>query len=191
MTKQKRCRICKVPFSPIRPMQTACSMACAIAYGQSKGDKERAKQEREERKECKEKLDAMKTIPQLKKFVERSCHAYIRLRDADKPCISCGGEFAQRVGGSYDAGHFRSRAAADHLRYYTLNIWKQCKYCNKWKGSNREAYEAALVAKIGRDRVDAILNNNGSIKWTREYLLRLHGIFLKKARIIKKLRKSR
>ncbi len=33
---------------------------------------------------------------------------------------------SEKLGGGFDAGHYRSRGAAPHLRFYTLNIHGQC-----------------------------------------------------------------
>ena len=59
---------------------------------------------------------------------QAAVNKYIRLRDRDKPCISCGNNREHKMGLSghrYDAGHYRSRGAAGHLRFNLLNIHKQ------------------------------------------------------------------
>ena len=67
---------------------------------------------------------------------------YIRLRDVGKECISCGTPLvAEQLGGGFDVGHYRSRGAAPHLRFYTLNIHGQCK-------KNATATTAAMYSNI-------------------------------------------
>ena len=40
MLKQKTCKACRKKFTPSRPMQTACSTACAIAIAERKREKQ-------------------------------------------------------------------------------------------------------------------------------------------------------
>jgi hypothetical protein len=52
---------------------------------------------------------------------------YVRLRDKDKGCISCGTPLL----GKYDAGHYYSAGGNPELRFNTDNIHGQCVYCNQ------------------------------------------------------------
>lgn len=45
-----------------------------------------------------------------------------------KPVFLAGFRWCVRdLAGGFDAGHYRSRGSAPHLRFYTLNIAGQCK----------------------------------------------------------------
>ncbi|WP_139535318.1 recombination protein NinG, partial [Escherichia coli] len=99
----------------------------------------------------------------------------------DLPCISCGTfETVQ-----WEAGHFRSRGAASHLRYNEDNIHKQCHRCNDELSSNAIPYRAALIEKIGVERVEALENNNTPHRYTIEELegIRRHYSALRRALI--------
>jgi hypothetical protein len=89
---------------------------------------------------------------------------YIRLRDADEPCISCG---TTNPNIQYAAGHYRTRKAASHLRFNHDNLHKQCNHhCNKQLSGNIANYRPALIRKIGIERVEAIENDNTIRRWT-------------------------
>ena len=75
---------------------------------------------------------------------------FIRLRDKNEPCISCG-RYHQ---GQYHAGHYRSRGACPELRFNEDNIHKQCAPCNNQKSGNAIEYRINLVKKIGIERVE-------------------------------------
>ncbi|WP_179126709.1 recombination protein NinG, partial [Salmonella enterica] len=79
-------------------------------------------------------------------------------------CISCGTKTAF----AWHAGHYRSTAAAGHLRFTRFNIHLQCDVYNVYKSGNIEAYRAALVERYGEAAVLALENNNTPHRWTVE-----------------------
>jgi len=181
----KKCRICKTPFEPVRPLQTACSFACARAYGKSCGDKERAKAEQQERREHKAKLaKARMTLPKAKAIAQKAVNAYVRARDYGKPCISCDGPpQANKFGGSVDAGHFRSVGSAPHLRYHLHNVHAQCKRCNNRLSGNHFEYGKRLPARIGQEAYDKLYADQSPRHYSVDDLLRMAKIFNRKAAI--------
>ena len=186
----KKCRICKTPFEPTRPLQTACSFACATAYGKSRGDKERAKAEQKERREHKAKLEkARMTLPKAKALAQKAINAYVRERDSRMPCISCASPLlGQTLGGSVDAGHFRSVGSAPHLRYNLNNIHAQCKRCNRYLAGNCAEYAFRLPERIGREAFDALMADQRPRHYSIDYLLRMASVFNKKTRRLKNRR---
>lgn len=72
------------------------------------------------------------------------------LRDADKPCISCGRHHT----GQYHAGHYMSRGARPELAYEPLNCHKQCSPCNTHLSGNLALYRQSLVREIGLQQVE-------------------------------------
>ena len=162
----KQCKVCAKPFTPMRPMQSVCSPVCAMKKVRS--DK---KQERESIKQRKEKI---KTIPQLIKEAQIEFNAYIRLRDFGKPCICCGLPLGTgEIGGSYDAGHYRSVGSASHLRFNEDNVHAQRKQCNRYGAGRAVDYRFGLVARIGLERVEQLEQSNQPHKWTREELIEI------------------
>ena len=104
-----------------------------------------AKRDRERRME-------VKPLSYWMKRAQAAVNAYIRARDAGQPCISCG----KPDDGSHQrhASHYRSVGGHPELRFCELNIWASCSVCNNYLSGNLVPFRAALVAKIGLDKVE-------------------------------------
>lgn len=174
--KQKTCKACKAKFMPSMKMQSVCDWKCAAVHAENLRIKREASEAKRVRKETKQKLDAMKSIPQLIAKAQVAFNAYIRFRDRNESCICCGLPYGtNEIGGDYDCGHFRTRGAAGHLRFNEDNAFGQRKYCNKWSSGNQLAMEAGMIKRIGLARVEAVKNNNEIHKWTREELISIEA----------------
>lgn len=149
--KPRKCRnpACGREYIPDRSFQIACDMRCALALvpiqraKQQKKDgiKERAKQ-RAARAKIKSRGDYLREAQQ-------AFNAWVRERDAEQPCISCG----RHHQGKYDAGHYRSVGSNPALRFEPLNCHKQCVPCNQHKSGNAIEYRIGLVARVGAETV--------------------------------------
>lgn len=100
-------------------------------------------------------------------------------------CISCGTKTAF----AWHAGHYRSTAAAGHLRFTRFNIHLQCDVCNVYKSGNIEAYRTALVERYGEAAVLALENNNTPHRWTVEELKEIRLAALADLRALKSWRR--
>ena len=105
--KETKCKVCGCYFvKTISSTQKVCSPKCAIALSKEQA---RKKQEKQDRLETKKRMTALKQkiksrsewLDDLQSLVNK----FIRLRDKNEPCISCG-RYHQ---GQYHAGHYRSR----------------------------------------------------------------------------------
>ena len=141
------CKCCGKGYTPARPLQKACSLACALELGKGKTAEDKAKADR---KALREGREALKTRADHAKDTEKVVNEYVRLRDKDEPCISCG----RHHQGQYHAGHFLSVGSHPELRFNPLNIHKQCQPCNTHKGGNAIEYRKRLIEKIGQDHID-------------------------------------
>lgn len=194
-----RCRICKALYTRTRAMQPTCGrFECQVEYAEqaaekhkSRRDKQSKREEREDRAKVRARLDALKTVPQLIAEADSAFCAYIRERDkqAGYPCISSGRPL-DWSGNAVDAGHYRSRGAASHLRYDEANCHAQSKHDNRYLAGNIVAYRAGLIDRIGLDEVERIENDNSTHKWTREELLEIIEEYKDKLRQIKKTGKQ-
>lgn len=110
------------------------------------------------------------------------------LRDAGKPCISCGRLPEQKFGGTMDCGHYRTRGAAAHLAFNLHNTAAQCVYCNRDRDGAQKAFEQGLIERIGAEKVEAINNDNSVRRFDIPYLQRIKSIFTRKARTLEKRR---
>lgn len=168
--KSRPCAHCQGPFVPVRPMQRVCSAICASRKVQA--DKKR------ERAAVRTRREAIKTIPTLIKEAQHVFNAWIRARDAGRPCICCGGPLgAGDVGGAYDCGHYRSTGSASHLRFDERNAHAQRKQCNRWGAGRAVDYRLGLIGRIGLEAVEALEADNLPHKWTREELIEIRNIY--------------
>lgn len=179
-----------------------CTQDHAISFAQDKASKARAKliskskqvqvkKDRSQKSKDKARLQELKPISKLTSEAQAAVNKYIRLRDSQKPCVSCGSSPIDSdliTGSRFDAGHYRSRGSASHLKFNLLNIHKQCVKCNRFDSGNSVGYRTELINRIGIDRVEALENNNNPRKFTAEYLNRVKRIFNKRARFYEKRR---
>lgn len=129
----------------------------------------------------------MRRLPELIAEAQAAFNAFIRARDAGLPCICCGQPFEpMKPGGSVDAGHFRSRSSAGHLRFNEDNCFAQRKNCNRPGGTTYGAFRAGVVARIGEARVAALENDNAPHKWTREELIAIRDTYKAKLKEMKR-----
>lgn len=146
--KETKCKVCGCYFvKTISSTQKVCSPKCAIILSKEQARKKREKQEKAERRERKAKL---KSRSEWLKDAQSVFNKFIRLRDKNEPCISCG----KHHKGQYHAGHYRSVGACPELRFCELNVHKQCAPCNDHKSGNIIEYRINLVKKIGVDKVE-------------------------------------
>ncbi|HAS1807498.1 TPA: hypothetical protein I4G93_25020 [Enterobacter hormaechei subsp. xiangfangensis] len=153
--------------------------------------KERKEKERAERRDLKARKVALKTKPQWRAEAQAAFNRYVRLRDAGKPCISCGRLPEQKFGGTMDCGHYRTRGAAAHLAFNLHNTASQCVYCNRDRDGAQKAFEQGLIERIGAEKVEAINNDNSVRRFDIQYLQRIKSIFTRKARALEKRRDRR
>ena len=150
--KERTCRYCKARFVPParHPGVRVCSEDCGVALA----EKMRAKVDRANasaaRAEARQALERIKTRAQWMKEAQTAFNAFIRARDAARPCVSCGRHHT----GQYHAGHYLSVGSSPALRFEELNVWKQCAPCNNHLSGNAVLYRRALVELIGVDKVE-------------------------------------
>jgi len=142
-----RCKHCKTTFTPKHFNQKNCMETdeCVGAFlsDLTKQNDKRWAKEKKVRKE------ALKTRPEWLKDLQDVFNSYIRERDKDKPCISCG-----TFTGKMNAGHYKSVGGSPELRFNELNVHKQCEYCNTHLSANLIEYRIGLVKRIGVEQVE-------------------------------------
>ena len=149
--KSKKCavRACRKPFVPAQSFQSWCSPECGVQIARDKQQKERTALAKIERKAIREAKERIKPRAAYMKEAQSVFNSWVRARDADQPCISCG----RHHQGKYDAGHYRSVGSNPALRFEPLNCHRQCVPCNQHKSGNAIEYRIGLVARIGADKV--------------------------------------
>lgn len=169
--KPKKCRYCKEYFTPFNSLQPFCFKTECI---QEHNKVTREKKARKVKKEFKENDKST-----LLKLTQTVVNKYIRLRDLNKPCISC-----EHIGErQIHAGHYRPMGNNQQLRFYTLNIFAQCSICNNYLSGNLANYRINLIKKLGLEKVELIEANQERGNYTVEYLQRLIKVFRKKTKL--------
>lgn len=149
--KPKKCRApgCEKTFQSSSSTQKVCSIACALAIAPQGREKAQKAIKTNERKEQAAQREKVKPKGAHAREAQALFNEWVRLRDADLPCVSCG----RHHEGQYHAGHYRTTAAAPELRFETLNVHKQCAPCNNHLSGNIVNYRAELLNRIGAERL--------------------------------------
>lgn len=193
--RKKKCKQCREWFQPTRAIQPCCGFRCELAYATEHAKKKANDRELQERKRVKkEARDARKakreyidnhypTQFQKTKLVVQQWAGGIR--DAGKPCRSCG----TTADVQYCGGHYRTVGANPELALDTRNIHRQCnKRCNCELGGNihgamgTHGYTVGLVNTHGQDFVDWLNGPHESKKYTCDQLREIRAYYAKLTR---------
>lgn len=188
--KPKKCKnpACGISFPPQRLGQSVCSPKCGLAIkdvNQAKARKSLAQIERREIKVRKEKL---KSRADHLREAQAAVNEYVRLRDANLPCISCDStpnDNDLMTGSRWDAGHYRSVGACPELRFEPLNIYRQCVKCNRNLSGNTVEYRIRLVQRIGAEKVVWLEGLHPACKYTVEEIKAIKAEYRAKTRKLK------
>jgi hypothetical protein len=188
--RRTRCPHCLGKLDPGQRIHDDCiapwqvELKAKEARAEAKRQKMAAKVERARDRERKA---ALMRLSELKAKLQEVFNAYIRARDADEPCICCGEPFEpNKPGGSMDAGHYLSRGSSPQHRFNEDNVFAQRKNCNRPGGTTRDAFRAGVLARIGRERLEALETDSAPRKWTRDELLHLIDHYRAKTRELKR-----
>jgi len=186
--KTAKCRYCKHQFVKKTMAHVCCGAPeCRVALAIQAEEKNRMKAEREQRADIKQRRDKLKTLTDWIADVQVVFNRYIRERDRDLPCICCGKfNIGWSRGGIFDAGHYRSRGSAGHLRFDERNVHKQLKQCNSYGAGRNVDFRVGLIGRIGLEAVEALEADNAAHKWTIEELKELKALYSKKFLDLKK-----
>jgi len=142
-------------------------------------DKQARDRKKAERMALKERKEKTKKPQDFATDAQKVFNKFIRLRDANDPCISCGNLNANQ----YHAGHYKTTKARPDLRFNEDNVNKQCGQCNFFESGNIHKYKLGLIEKIGQKRVDdleIVRDNESSIEYYKlikeQYKLKIKEI---------------
>jgi len=172
------CQVCRKAFIQFRMGQVVCNPRCAI-----KQQKDARKRQKVADRARLAELDP-KRKQKARAKAKKALHTFIRERDAGKSCISCSKVLvkAGKLGGDYDAGHFRSVGSAKHMEFVERNIHGQCKRCNCELGGNALEYQKGLIARYGQHYVDALLADQTVRKLTVDDYETIEKLYTQKLR---------
>ena len=180
MANKRRCPNCKKYNKPDDAVKVNisyfCNIECATIHAYKNKDKGAKIKHREQKKELKANDKSYR-----EKCAQAAFNAYIRCRDSNLCCISCGRHHT----GQYHAGHYRSRGAHPELRFEELNCHKQCAPCNNHLSGNISNYRPALINKIGLDKVEWVEGPHEPKKYTCEELKEIELLYKKRLKGLK------
>ena len=192
--RPKKCPECGEKYQPTRQMQPCCdNMECKASYAIRHIEATRKRRRMQEmnvqkadRKVIKLKLDAIKPRGKLIAEADRAFCAYIRFRDqlAGYLCISSGKPL-DWSGNNVDAGHYRSRGSATHLRYDERNCHAQSKHDNRYISGNAVDYRIGLIARIGLAEVEALEADQKPRKYSNDDLIAINAKYVAKLKALK------
>jgi hypothetical protein len=162
-------------------LKWACNIECAIEFTNRAKAKKLLKEQQHERSRIKERKAAIKPLSKWLQEAQSEFNKYIRLRDADKPCISCGCTTAIQ----WHAGHYRTTKAAGQHRFNEDNCNKQCSQDNLYHSGRISDYRIGLIERVGMLRVEKLENDNATRKWTIEDCVRIKAEYREKIKQLK------
>jgi len=171
-----RCKKCKEKFEALHFNQKYCThkKECIDEWI----SKAKTIQWKNKKRRLKEEL---KTTSDYIKEAQKWVNRFVRLRDKDKGCISCGTPLI----GKYDAGHFFSAGGHGSIRLNPLNIHAQCVYCNQFEHGNLYNYHKELLNRIGSEAFEKLEKQSKGIhKHEKEELKQIIKEYKKKCKEI-------
>lgn len=189
---RRKCKVCNEWFIPAYANIRWCCPEHGAIYAMDLRAKEKVKAEakrikakheaeKADRKRLAEKKQQVKPLSYFIKQAQQAFNEFIRHRDREEACISCG----RHHEGQYHAGHFRTTGANPELRFNEDNCHRQCAPCNNHLSGNLIAYRPALIAKIGQARFDALMGPHEMPKWKREDYIRIRDEYRAKLKAMK------
>ena len=169
--RRRKCKSCREWFKPVADNHWACKPECGVALAKAAIEKAHRFRLREAKAKAKTRGDHLREA-------QAAFNKWIRLRDKDLPCVSCG----RHHEGQYHAGHYRSIGGSPALRFDEANCHKQCAPCNNWKHGNLTPYRVELLKRIGADEVARLEGPQEPLKLTIDELKRLKAKYMKLAR---------
>lgn len=192
LRREKRCRVCRRPFIPARPLQSCCQYSCAITYSRGSGDRQSAATKRVRAAEKREAKERLKTRRDWMREAQAVFNAWVRERDFAMPCISCDvSKTTWGNGGYFDSGHYRSVGACPELRFEPLNCAKQCKRCNRDLSGNVVEFRLGLLRRIGAELVAWLEGPHEPKKYTVDELREIIRSYRLKTKALREKREAR
>ena len=188
--KPQRCPHCKRKMDAGQRIHPACIEGYAQAQA-AKSARAQAKRvtmaAKVDKALTRQKRESLKSMGQLTAEAQTAFNQYIRARDYGKPCISSGVAMDWN-GNGVDAGHYRSRGSAPHLRFDERNVHAQSKHDNRYLSGNVTGYRVGLICRLGIAAVDALECDQTPRKYSRDDLKAIKATYTAKTKALKETR---
>jgi hypothetical protein len=150
-----------------------CSPKCGLTFHKRQEQRKQDLQRKAFNRETRKRKAALMTRSDWVKKAQTAFNAYIRARDADQPCISCGRNNDVKM----NAGHYLSVGAHPELRFNEFNVHKQCEHCNSFNSGNIKLYREGLIKRIGASLVAFLEGPHDPLKLTIDELQNLENYY--------------
>lgn len=156
-------------------LSRVCTLECALKLV-------RLRQQRDQDRAFRVERVRLKTRQQWLYEAQNAANQYIKERDREDACISCG----RYHDGQWHCGHYRTTKACPELRFDEDNMHKQCQPCNTHLSGNLVEYRLRLLQKIGPDRLARLEGFHPPRKYTIEELQGIKKEYQQKLRELRK-----
>lgn len=151
-----KCKHCKEKFTPrFSSLEKYCLKTdeCIKAFS----DSVKAKKWKSDKAVMKNSLMTHKDYLKLLQVV---FNTFVRTRDKDLPCVSCGCNMTNRKG---DASHYFSIGSSPNLRFNEDNVHLSCVPCNQFSHGNLIEYGLRLPFRIGTVKFNKLTEDRNVI----------------------------
>lgn len=185
----RKCPICKQKYEPKRNTAEPCPRyECRISLLEKVMPKVKAETKRKEKAKDKVLKDSFKakhkSLSEYEAEAKKAFQRWIRERDTELPCISCGNANTTDWAG----GHYFSAGQYSGLIFDETNVHKQCNtYCNRNLRGNLLEYRKGLIARYGVDYVNELEEKSNRLrkyKYTKHELIEIKEKYSKPYRKI-------
>lgn len=193
--KKRKCKNCGEYTETFVKLKVGifCSLESAYNFARDKQNQQRKRQQaKAKQSQAKQDKADKKAARELKKNDRRYQfrltkskiqHWVNHIRDAGRPCISCGNENPNI---QYCGGHCKTAGGHPELALDTRNIHKQCnQYCNLRLSGNisgnktTKGYTVGLIERYGQDYVDWLDSYHEPKNYTCEQLIETRAFYSK------------
>lgn len=169
--KPKKCKwsLCGKHFIPQRPLQMVCNYMCATGYNIEKNE---LKAKKDFDVQIAVMKMGLKKLSEYESEARKEFQTFIRLRDKDQPCISCGCLTTKQ----WDGGHYLKAELFTGLIFHEMNCHKQCSRCNDIFSGNELEYRDGLIKRYGNEyvvKIESMKAANRVYKFTKDELISL------------------
>jgi len=157
-----KCKLCKAPATLKAGLFNFCDIQHAYEYSKLAKEKQQANKAKKQRQSDRERKKALKSRSEWLKELQAVFNRFIRLRDKGLPCISC--DHPDDGSRQRHASHYKSVGSTPALRFCEVNVFCSCSICNNYLSGNLVSYRAALIDKIGLDKVEWLEGPHDALK---------------------------
>lgn len=157
--------------------RTCADYDCKTAWALKVVREKKSKEWKAEKKVIRENL---KTLSDYEAEAKNVFQKWVRLRDKDLPCISCGNPNAADWCGS----HYFPAGMYSGMIFDERNVNKSCNtFCNLMNSGNLIGYRIGLINRFGEEfvkKLESDANERRNYKYTKAELIEIKQKYLKK-----------